>query len=271
MFGASYAWRHGDYYNYGWFVPPAAAFLTFQRWKQTPVRTRLLTSRFTLLLGTLMLPFVLILRVLGHTDPLWSLPVALLGVLALLGSHTVIAKARGWRNSSTYILISLLWISALPWPSVVETWIVQGFTDAVLGSVTEILRMFGWPVELLGDRIVLHDVSVEVTDGCSGVRSFQSFVMATWFFAELQRLRPDRVLILLAFACLTAFMVNVVRTIMLAVVRFDRGEQAFRQAHDHLGLAAFALSAVAFYWFSNRLAQDSRRIVRILHHKTDMG
>ena len=44
-------------------------------------------------------------------------------------------------------------------------------------------------VVVMGDRLRLHQLTVEVTDGCSGVRSFQSFVMATWFFAELQRLR----------------------------------------------------------------------------------
>ena len=55
----------------------------------------------------------------------------------------------------------------------------------------------GKPVEVLGDRLRLHDLTVEVTDGCSGVRSFQSFVMATWFFAELQRLRVMPTLVLL--------------------------------------------------------------------------
>jgi len=116
-------------------------------------------------------------------------------------------------------------------------------------------------VEVLGDRLRWHDLTVEVTDGCSGVRSFQSFVMATWFFAELQRLRVARTLFLLACACGVAFLVNMARTYALAWIRFEFGEQAFSRSHDWLGLLAFLVSGVFFYVFSARLSEVARRTV----------
>ena len=161
---------------------------------------------------------------------------------------------------------------AVPWPSVVEQRIVANLTGAVVQAVAEWFHISGRPVEIMGDRLQLHDLRVEVTDGCSGVRSFQSFVMATWFFAELQRMRVSRVWILLAGACAAAFVVNTVRTWALATIRFDHGLEAFDRAHDWLGLLAFAASAVFFYGLSGWLAAAPRRklVRRVAHveHRT---
>jgi exosortase/archaeosortase family protein len=109
--------------------------------------------------------------------------------------------------------------------------------------------------------LFLHGTTVEVTDGCSGVRSFQSFIMASWFFVELQRLRLAQAFTLLACACGVAFVVNMARTYALARIRFDFGEQAFARAHDWLGLLAFLASAVFFYVLSGWLGSAPRRAI----------
>jgi exosortase/archaeosortase family protein len=85
--------------------------------------------------------------------------------------------------------------------------------------------------------------------------------MATWFFAELQRLRPPGALTLLGIACSVAFVVNTARAYALASIRFNHGESAFNQAHDWLGLLAFALSAVVFYLVSGLLSGHPRRVL----------
>ena len=85
--------------------------------------------------------------------------------------------------------------------------------------------------------------------------------MATWFFAELQRLPLARTLTLLACACGIAFVVNMGRTYLLAHIRFEHGLEAFERAHDWLGLLAFAISGLAFYVLSGRLAVPDRRAV----------
>jgi exosortase/archaeosortase family protein len=181
------------------------------------------------------------------------------GMTAVVAGHWLIAVTRGWQASRGFAWITLFWVSALPWPSVVETGIVHHLTRWVVAVVAEAFQIMGKPVEVSGDRLSLHGVTVEVTDGCSGVRSFQSFVMATWFFVELQRLRIGGALSLLAMACGVAFVINAARSYALAWIRFSQGDAAFHRAHDWLGLLAFAASAAAFYHLSGRLSGPSRR------------
>lgn len=259
MVAASYEWGNGEYYDYGWFVPPAALWLMIRRWRWLPGSVRLPGRWWVMAAVALLLPWFTILRILGHADPSWRMPMGLLGITAVAGSHLLIGMTRGWRASASFVWITLLWLSALPWPSVVEGRIVAGLTDSVVAVVAEWFQLLGKPVEILGDRLQLHETTVEVTDGCSGVRSFQSFVMATWFFAELQRLRWPKALILLAVACAVAFVVNAARTYALAEIRFTRGEEAFHQAHDMLGLVAFLLSGLIFYFISGWLSENPRR------------
>jgi exosortase len=261
MIAASYVWGHGEYYDYGWFVPPAAGYLAWLRWRETPGEVRLLRKRTAIAAAVLLFPWVLALRVLGNVDPGWRLPIGLLGLTAAAGGHAIVGRTRGWRVSAGFGWITLLALSAMPWPSVVEAGIVRRLTDGVVTAVAELFQIFGKPVEVLGDRLRLNDITVEVTDGCSGVRSFQSFVMATWFFAEVHRLRAARALVLLVCACGSAFFVNACRTYTLAAIRFDLGEAAFHRAHDWLGLAAFAVSGLAFYFLSSSLAAPVRRAV----------
>jgi exosortase len=259
MIAASYGWRHGEYYDYGWFVPPAALWLMIRRWRGLSGAQAPLSMRMLWVGAALWLPWVLVLRVLGHADPSWRLPMGLLALSAAIAGHGLIAAAHGWRISAAFVWITLLALSAVPWPSVVEQRIVANLTDGVVQAVAEWFHISGRPVEIMGDRLQLHDLTVEVTDGCSGVRSFQSFVMATWFFAELQRMRASRVWILLGGACAAAFVVNTVRTWALATIRFDYGLEAFDRAHDWLGLLAFAASAVFFYVLSGWLVAEPRR------------
>ncbi len=261
MIAASYAWGHGEYYDYGWFVPPAALWLMIRRWKEVEGPTKLPRTRWVLAVAAILLPWFLILRVLGYADPSWRLPIALLGMTAAVAGHGLIAASRGWRVSAGFIWITLLWMSALPWPSVVESGIVRHLTQGVVAAVAEVFQLLGKPVEVLGDRLRLHDLTVEVTDGCSGVRSFQSFVMASWFFSELHRLTAARALTLLACACAVAFAVNMGRTYALAQIRFEHGQEAFDRAHDMLGLLAFVISGLIFYLLSGRLAAPARRAV----------
>jgi len=268
MLAAAYTWGHGEYYDYGWFVPAAALWLMARRWQGLDTPLRLPSRRLVLSAAALLLPWILVLRVLGYADPNWRLPTALLGLTAALASHGLLAVTRGWRTSLGFGWITLLWLSALPWPSVVETGIVHHLTRWVVGAVAEVFQLLGRPVSVLGERLQWHEVSVEVTDGCSGVRSFQSFVMATWFFTELQRLRPSRALTLLGCACVAAFLVNMARTFALAQIRFIHGKPAFEQAHDALGLLAFGVSGLIFYLLAGKLsARPLRTVVKTVQHQ----
>ena len=263
MIAAAYEWQHGAYYDYGWFVPPAACWLMIRRWRDLRGPVTLPRQWVVGVAVAVLVPWLLVLRVLGYADPTWRLPSGLLGLTAAVTCHALIGTTRGWRASVGFGWITLLWLSAVPWPTVMETRLVQGLTHGVVTAVVEVFQMVGMPVMAVGDRLQLHALTVEVTDGCSGVRSFQSFVMATWFFAELQRLRVPQVLVLLGCACGVAMVVNIGRTYALAQIRFSHGEAAFERAHDWLGLAAFVVSGLVFYGVSGWLGKRPwRRVVR---------
>ncbi len=268
MLAASYSWSHGEYYDYGWFIPPAALILVVRRWKDDPSAIALPARVWVMASVAFLVPWFLVLRVLGYVDPGWRMPTGLLALTAATFSHLLIGVSRGWKSSLGYAWITLLLMSAVPWPSSVEQGIIRQLTDSVIATVAEIFHNLGKPVEILGDRLRLYETTVEVTDGCSGVRSFQSFVMATWFFAELQRLNLFQAFILILLACGIAFVVNTARTFALATIRFQDGQAAFDRAHDPAGLLAFLVSAVLFYFLSGYLSsQDKRRLVRTIQNR----
>lgn len=263
MIAASHEWSHGIYYDYGWIVPPVALWLLIRRWIDLGGDVRLPGRWAVIGWILLLLPWFTLLRVLGLVDPSWRMPIGLCGLTSALVTHGLIAKTRGWRVSRGFLWITLFLASALPLPSAVELRLVEGFTHSVILMTSQWFHFAGKPVEVVGDLLLLNGFTVEVAEGCSGVRSFQSFLMATWLFAELQRLRAARTLILLVFAVGAAFLVNVSRAYILADISFSQGREGFERAHDAVGLAAFLVSAALFYLFSAMLSErPARRLVK---------
>ncbi len=256
MAAASYEWRHGEYYSYGWMVPAAALMLLWMRWRDFAEPDRLPKAKWVAAGVAAFVGFAVVMRVLGQVDPMWRLPMWGLGLAALVASHGLVGWCYGWGASLKLGWISLLLFSALPWPSVMERAIVGNFTDAVIAAVAELSLLFGRPVEVVGDRLFLNGEAVEVAAGCSGMRSFQTFLMAAWFFAELRRFGRAKGVVLVAFACLVAFVVNVIRTLALVDVRFSSGQESFDRMHDWLGVAAFVVSGYLFFAFSNWLDRE---------------
>ena len=108
MIAASHAWSHGLYYDYGWFVPPAAMWLMVRRWRDLAGPVTLPRPRVVLAWAGVLMPWILVLRVLGYADPSWRLPIGLLGLTAALASHGLIAATRGRSAAAGFAWITLL-------------------------------------------------------------------------------------------------------------------------------------------------------------------
>jgi exosortase len=244
------SWRFGEYYEYGFMVPPLAFAFAWQRvglmagvearpW-QPGKRWDLLMTVGWLLLALTMIP----LRMIETGDPLWRPPLHLHGIAVTAVTHLLLARIKGWRFSIFLMPVTLFAWSAVPYLGQIEAALVRNLTGIVISLSREGFLLFGQPVEQIGERLILGGEVVDVTDGCSGIRSFQSLLMAALFFGELLGLKAGWRVMMVAVAVGIAILTNTGRAIYLASVRFSRGPEAFEAVHDSAGHVAFGLAAL---------------------------
>lgn len=247
-------WRHGEYYGYGWFVPFLAAGLAWRRWRSAgPLATpRSGPSRGLRLLSLLLVVAALLivpLRAIGIADPGWRPPLLLHAAVVCAVTHALLWHTHGARRSLAMLPVTVFALSAVPYPWRVEQDLIRSLTGKVIAVTRECFLLTGVPVETQGERLVLGGEMVEVTDGCSGIRSLQSLVMVALFFGELFLLSVSRRMGLVFLAGLSAVVTNTLRAWWLARIHFQQGPEAAAAAHDGVGHVAFALGA-ALLWLS---------------------
>jgi len=261
-------WRESEYYSYGWFVPPLAAFFVWRRWSlarkaagwdgqcpDQPATDRGAGLGALALAGAtvLLLPVV---RLVELVDPGWRPPFLLHALVVAVGAHILLWAAGGRRMSAVFLPVTVFALSAVPYPWQVEQALVRNLTSVVVNTTSDIFVLAGKPVVALGDRLVMGADVVGVTEGCSGIRSLQSLLMAALFFGEAFWFGIGRRVALLAAAALAAPAVNILRAYALAWVHFTKGPDAAAAAHDAIGHGAFALAALILFaaskWMDER-------------------
>jgi exosortase len=277
-------WRNGEYYSYGWFVPVLAVGLAWRRWQllvpsasqgaaleqqdlavvgMPGNETRL--AGWVAAFGVIAVVCMIPLQLIAVGDPGWRPPILLQAFLTVVLTHLLIWQGVSGRVSLGLLPVTIFALSAVPYPWQIEQQIIRSLTGAVVHLSREVFLLTGQPVELLGERLSIGSDAVDVTDGCSGIRSFQSLVMGALFFGELLLLSLPKRLALLAVAGVCALCVNSGRAYTLAVIHFDHGKEAAAAAHDLVGHVAYWLSiAIVFLaarWLVQGAASD-RRVVR---------
>ena len=248
----AHTWQHGEYYAFGWFVPFLAAGLAWRRWSIIPPAARPQpanpTSGTPLAIILLAAAAVIIpLRLIGTLDPGWRPPILIHVVLVVAITHALLGVVAGRRISIGFIPVTIFALSAVPYPWRIEQEIIRTLTGSVLMFTHESFLLAGQPVELIGERLALGDDVVEVNDGCSGIRSFQTLVMVALFFGELFLLPAGRRIALIAAAAISAVAFNTLRAYWLANTHFVHGIEAANAAHDRIGHTSFILSAATLW------------------------
>lgn len=257
-------WQHGEYYEYGWFVPPLVLFFAWRRWQELAAPEKAGQGRLPLWLGFAVAGTLLalpVLRAVEVADPGWRVPLLVQTGLTAGLAHFLLGKGFGWRVSWVFAPVTVFALSAVPWPWQIERLLIDRLTQFVIHLTSEIFLFFGQPVEVSGARLTMGQEVVEVTEGCSGIRSLQSLVMAALFFGELLRLAWTRRVALMALAAVCAVVVNTGRAWTLAHVQFTRGKDAAEAAHDGIGHAAFILSALLLLLSAWLLQLKRQRVV----------
>ncbi len=279
-------WRFGEYYAYGWFVPFLAAGLVWRRWHLlVPPRTTasgpatlatvgpppgpanppLRVAHWVVALGMLAVIASIPLQVICSADPGWRPPLLLLAALTFGFTHLMIWHGFGPRISLGLLPVTVFALSAVPYPWQFEQNLIRSLTGTVVSLTREGFLLTGQPVEMLGERLSMGTEAVDVSDGCSGIRSLQSLIMGALFFGELLLLSlPKRLaLVMVAGAC--AIGINTIRAYWLASIHFSHGKAAAAAAHDFLGHTAYWISTAVVFLFALWLVRTvpaGRRVIR---------
>jgi exosortase len=265
-------WDSSGYYGYGWIVAPAAFFFTWRRLghlaegrEERPAHraTWPLAAGFTGFL--VMMP---LLRMVETGDPTWRPPFWIHAVLLAGLSHFGVAWKFGWKRSAYFLPVTVFALSAVPYPWQVEQGLIRTLTGGVIRISAELFNLAGRPVTAVGEKLESMGTMVEVTEGCSGIRSFQNLVMVALFFGELFRLHGFQRLVVIAVGIGAAVVFNTARAMTLARIRFDQGEEAFEAAHDNVGYVTFFFSAGVLLAVAKLLSEFSGERRMVLRTRT---
>lgn len=247
-------WRYNDQYRYGFFVPWLTAYLIHLRWLDRPVPCPpACAERGAILIFTGLLLPALAVRVVLGANPEWRLALALHAAL-LFSAALCLTWFWGGRPWVRHFLpAAVLLLLAVPWPTGLETPLVQYLVQAAATVTVEMANWAGLAAERSGNLIRLANGLVGVEEACSGVRALQSSLMSAWFMGELFRFAPLGRLGLMVLGALLALALNVVRTFVLTLLAARGGGDFTATVHDSIGhlvaVLAFALLlALALWW-----------------------
>jgi exosortase len=124
---------------------------------------------------------------------------------------------------------------AVQWPYRIEHNLTQGLMRLDTNITVELLGWLNIPAMQHGNLIELTTGSVGVDEACSGIRSFQSTLMAALLLGEFYLLARRARLLLVVGGLVLAFGFNVLRTLLLAWQSSAGGTQALEKWHDPAG------------------------------------
>jgi exosortase len=255
-------WEVYIQYNFGWLVPLLAAYLAWRRWPDRPTpEPGPRPGAWALGAGALLLAPWLLLWLLREANPDWRLIGWAMGLLAVAATLVVLGWAGGRPWVRHFGFPAALILIAIPWPTGVEQAVIQGMTRAVTAFTVEALVWSGSFAVQSGNVILLANGALGVDEACSGVRSFQSNLMAALVVGELYRFGAGRRFLLLAAGLLAGFLLNLVRAFILATIA-ARGEVADVGVwHDPAGytilLVSFGLLLLCARVLRGRGAEDA--------------
>lgn len=252
-FRFSIEWSINAQYYYGWAVPFLAAYLAYERVTDCPpARTPAHPVLAIFIIVLLALPQPL-WRVVSEANSDWRLIDWLLALSAGGISFALFYLAGSWPWVFRFGFPILFMATAIPWPTGMENFLVQGMMQLNASISAEFVSFCGVPAIAEGNVILLPTGTLGVSEACSGIRSLQSTLMASIFLGGLYQL-PIFVRVGLAFVGVgLAFVLNIVRTVFLSWQGAFHGIEATEKWHDSAGFAILGVVMVCLWLLSRYL------------------
>lgn len=262
-------WSVYDQYSYGWAVPFLCLYLFWQRSQASESRSpQLEAGRFQVPASVLYLLLVLCVvlyvptRLLHEANPIWRLTSLLwaVEVIVITLCALCLATSRGQNTQrfSNFIFPTCFFLVAVPWPSGVETFLVQFLTRWNVSATIEVLGWLNIPALQHGNVIELSSGSVGVNEACSGIRSFQATLMIALFFGELFRLQPWRRVFCVGAGFFLSFIFNLCRTTLLSVVAARSGTRMVASWHDPASITILVACFLSLWILAGRLKSKAK-------------
>jgi exosortase len=242
-------WEANEQYSHGWFIPFLAGWIFWQRWTTRPAAQPahgLLLAASWLVLLALAAPAALGILIAG-AYPDWRVVLWGLGIAAFVASVALTAIAGGglWVRHLSFAFVFAL--VAIPWPTGPERWLTQALSLLAAQIAAWILPLLGIAAMCHGTTIDVGSEVLGVDDACSGIRSFQSSIMAALFLGELYALRWSYRIALVVLGLLSAYAFNVIRMLILSIAVASGGADALDKLHDPAGFAILIATMVVLW------------------------
>jgi exosortase len=250
-------WSVNEQYSYVWFVTFFALYLFWLRWQDRPEPeisdqwsvvsdqwAKVSGNRRLLIAALLAVPALLLLlpvRLFEIANPEWRLLawVHATAVVALTLLLIWWAGGEAWLRHFAFP-VAFIFV-AVPWPTPVETPIIQGLMRIVARVAAETAMLLGIPAQVEGNLIRVSNGLVGVNEACSGIRSLQTALMIGLLFGELKRLSILRRVALVAGAVAIALFANFFRAVFLVTVAATENISEVSRWHDIAGYTIIAL------------------------------
>ena len=280
-------WSVNEQYNFGWFIPFFALYLFWLRWQDAPParisnlkfpaepwerrdkrqsregsgeRARAasefqISNSAALVLAIAALLLLLPVRLFEIANPEWRLLawIHAAPVLTLTLLFVWWAGGKAWLRHFAFP-VAFIFI-AVPWPTALETPVIQGLMRVVARVAAETAMLLGTPAQVEGNLIRVSNGLVGVNEACSGIRSFQTSLMIGLLFGEVKRLSVLRRLALVVCAVVIALFANFLRAVFLVRVAATETLSEVGRWHDIAGYSIIALVFVATLAFAYLLGR----------------
>lgn len=247
-------WLIYEQYNYGWSVPFLCAFLVWQRISDSKILTancqlpapssQFLSSILYFLLSLCVLLYAPT-RFFHEANPIWRLTSLLWAIeviiFTLILLHFAFQSSSFTLHASHFVFPVGFFLVAVPWPSGLESFMVQTLTRLNVSATVEVLGWFGIPAIQHANVIQVATGQVGVDDACSGIRSFQATLTISLFFGQIFKLSVMRRALCVVAGFALSFLFNLARTTLLTSVAAKKGVAAVASWHDPAGVTILVL------------------------------
>ncbi len=240
----SIEWSINERYRFGYLVPFIALYLFYLKWSIRPETETAKPWSIPIQIciwATALLLFPL--KIIWEANPDWRM-VYWIHALAVYGATLGIFALWGGKSWAKWFAPALaIFLFAVPWPMHFEQQLTQNLMGMVAAITVDFMNLLGIFAIQQGNLIQLATGWVGVEEACSGVRSFQSTIMAAYFLGEMYRYSVSLRLILLLFGAGISVTLNVARTFLLTYITYSNGGDVTKTWHDPVG---YMVSLTAF-------------------------